>query len=158
MKDKFSVGIITKLAMLIAISVVAAYIPLPSPIGTVALDSAPGFFAVLAYGWAGTVVLGIGHIFSALKMGFPLGGIHLLIAFFMGLCGLIYFKLYRNNNLIIASLVGILFNGIIIPLTLIPFFGKGFFISMLGPLLLGAAVNIVVSGILYRILNERIEL
>ena len=159
MKEKLSTRKLTRLSLLIAISAVAAYIPLPSPIGTVALDSAPGYFAALIYGGVpGAVVLSLGHIFSALKMGFPLGSIHLLISVLMGGCGLVYYQVKIKFNLISASLIGILLNGISIAFLLIPLLGVGFFLSMTGSLLLGATANIILAGILYRVLKEKINL
>ena len=66
---KNNTKLLTRLALLIAISAVAAYIPIPSPTGTVALDSSPGYFAALVFGgYKGAVVLAIGHLFSSLNI------------------------------------------------------------------------------------------
>ena len=150
--------LLTSIALLVALSAVAAYVPLPSPTGTVALDSAPGYFAVLAFGGgSGAVVLGLGHIFSSLKSGFPLGALHILIAFLMAGCGLVYNWFYHRFNLISASIVGILLNGIGLTAVLIPILGTGFFAAMTLPLLTGSIVNIVVAGILYKLLKNKLE-
>ncbi len=75
-----------RMAILIALSGVGALVKIPSPTGTVALDSAPGYFAAIAFGAIeGPIVAVIGHIFTALTTGFPLGfPVHLYIAVQMG--------------------------------------------------------------------------
>jgi hypothetical protein len=73
-------------------------------------------------------------------------------------CGVVFHWFNIKFNLIAASLVGIILNGLVLPLLLIPLLGVGFFISMIGPLLLGSIINVVLAGILYRIVDERIDL
>lgn len=153
-----STNLLTRLALLIALSVVASYIPIPSPTGTIALDSTPGYFAAISIGgFEGGIVLFFGHIFTSLKSGFPLGVIHLIIAFLMGGCGIFisYFK--RKFNLIIAAILTVVLNSFILPLLLIPVLGYGFFTAMLLPLFFGSIVNIFISVILYKILSSRVE-
>ena len=155
---KKNIKLLTRLSLLIALSAIAAYFPLPSPTGTVALDSAPGYFTVLFFGgFEGALVLLVGHLFSALKSGFPLGIIHVLIAFLMGGCGLVFYWLNKKIHIILAAVLTVLVNGIVVPLTLIPFLGKGFFGAMLLPLLFGSLVNVVVAVILYRLLKDRVD-
>lgn len=153
-----NIKLLTRLSLLIALSAIAAYFPLPSPTGTVALDSAPGYFAVLFFGgFEGALVLVIGHLFSALKTGFPLGAIHILIAFLMGGCGVAFYWLKNKLNIVIAGVITILINGIILPLFLIPLLGTGFFAAMLLPLVFGSSVNIFVAIILFKLLKNRLE-
>ncbi len=147
------------LSLMIALSAVGAYIVIPSPIGTVALDSAPGYLSSLLLGGiSGGLVLFTGHLISALKIGFPLGIIHLLIAFLMGGCGLAFSYLTTKTNYYLSSLVVIILNGVIITALLIPFTGYGFFLSMVFPLLLGSAVNVILAVVINKILGERIDL
>lgn len=153
MKTKLMV----RMAMLVALSAIGAYFPFPSPIGTVALDSAPGLFAALVFGgWYGGLVLFLGHLISALKMGFPLGAIHIFIAFMMGGCGVAYYYLKEKINLIVSSIIAIILNGVVVNALLIPLLGKGFFLSMLTSLLIGAFVNILVAGIIFKFLGEKV--
>ena len=150
--------LLSRLALLVALSAVAAYIPIPSPTGTVALDSAPGYFAVLAFGGgSGALVLGLGHIFSSLKSGFPLGALHLLIALLMAACGLIYAWLYRKFNIVFSSIIAVILNGIGISATLIPILGMGFFAAMTLPLLTGSLINVLAAVILYQLLKNRLD-
>lgn len=59
----------------IALAGVGALIKIPSPIGTIGLDSAPGYFSALAFQpvTEGSIVAAIGHLLSAGVVGFPLG-------------------------------------------------------------------------------------
>ena len=156
--NKTSTKLLTRLSLLVALSAIAAYFPLPSPTGTVALDSAPGYFAVLVFGGIeGALVLLVGHLFSALKSGFPLGAIHILIALLMGGCGIVFYFLKDKLNLIIAAIITILINGIILPSFLIPLLGTGFFAAMLIPLLFGSLVNVFTAVLLYKLLKNRMD-
>ena len=153
-----STKLLTRLALLVALSAVAAYVPLPSPTGTVALDSAPGYFAVLLFGgYKGAIVLALGHIFSSLKTAFPLGALHLLIAILMGGCGIAFSLLKKKLNIIISSVITILLNGVVLPLILIPILGYGFFVAMLLPLLTGSLLNVFVAVVLYRLLKDKLK-
>ncbi len=150
--------IMVRLAMLVALSAIGAYFPFPSPVGTVALDSAPGYFAALAFGGlAGGLVLFLGHIVSALKMGFPLGIIHLFIALMMGGCGYIYYYLKERINIIVSSIITIILNGVVMNALLIPLLGMGFYLSMLTPLFTGSVINILVAAIIYKVLKEKVD-
>lgn len=155
---KNNTNLLTKLAFLVALSAVAAYLPLPSPTGTVALDSAPGYFAVLVFGGGnGALVLGLGHIFSSLRSGFPLGALHLLIAVLMGFCGIVFNWVYSRTNLLAASIVAVLLNGIGISAALIPILGLGFFTAMTLPLFTGSLINVLAAVILYNLLKDRMD-
>ena len=156
MKEGFNTKKLVQLALMVAMSGVGAYIIIPSLIGTVALDSAPGYLASLIFGGiSGGIVLFLGHLISALKMGFPLGLIHLFIAILMGGCGLVFTYLYNKANIFVSSIVVIILNGLVITALLIPFLGYGFFISMMGPLLLGTTVNIIIAAIINKLLREK---
>jgi len=147
------------LSLMVALSAVGAYVIIPSPVGTVALDSAPGYLASLLFGGiSGGVVLLLGHLISAVKSGFPLGIIHLLIAVLMGGCGLVFAYLNTVTNYFISSLCVIILNGVIITALLIPFTGYGFFLAMLAPLLVGSTVNVVLAAVINKILEERMDL
>jgi len=78
----FSPRRVARVAILVALSGVGAFIKIPSPTGTVALDAAPGYLAAVAFSpLEGGVVGALGHLISAATAGFPLGlPIHLIIA------------------------------------------------------------------------------
>lgn len=159
MNQEINIKRIILLALMIALSTVGAYIIIPSPIGTVAFDSAPGYLASLLFaGVSGSIVLFLGHLFSAMKNGFPLGMLHLGIAVLMGVCGLVFAYLYNKVNSLLGVIVVIILNGIVLDAVLIPFLGYPFFLSMLIPLLLGSAVNVVLAVVIHKILGKRINL
>jgi uncharacterized membrane protein len=76
----------TEIAIIVGVfgaaSVVGGYLKIPSPIGSIALDSLPGYFTGGYFGpMLGGVVGAIGHLASALTGGLPLGPTnHLAIA------------------------------------------------------------------------------
>jgi len=79
---------IARISVFSALCVIGSFIHLPSPIQTVAFDSAPGFFAALCFGAIdGFLVTGIGHMITSIVNGFPLGILHLPIALGMALAG-----------------------------------------------------------------------
>ncbi|MBM7624394.1 ECF transporter S component [Sporohalobacter salinus] len=158
-KDNFwQASNLVKMALFIALSGIGAWFPFPSPIGTVALDAAPGYFlSLMAGGWQGAIVLCLGHLISAFKMGFPLGPIHILIGFLMGGCGLVVSYLHQRFNRVIIIVVGALLNGVGVTGLLIPLVGMGFFVGMTPVLLLASVVNITLAVLLYRLLKEKVD-
>lgn len=143
---------IARLAILIALSAVGALIKIPSPVGTVAFDSAPAFLAAIAFtGYEGMIVAAVGHLLSALTMGMPLGVVvHLVIAVTMALAVGITGWLARRVNLWVGVVVGLAANAVLSPLALVPMFGWGFLAAMVVPLLVGAALNIAVAVVVAR--------
>ena len=91
--------------MLIALSAVGAVIKL---FGTVALDSMPGYFAALSLGgWYGAIVISLGHIFTALTSGFPLGvAVHFYIAIQMAVYAYLFKFVYEKSNSFLAVIAG----------------------------------------------------
>lgn len=142
------------LAIFIAISVIGAFIKIPSFIGSVALDSFPSLIAgVLLGGGAGGIVAGFGHLVSALIGGLPLGIFHLFIAAEMCLLVFVFTKIYQTGNQFVSYMWFVLGNGIILPLPFFVFLGKGFYVSMVPVLLIGAVVN----GMIAKLLIPRLE-
>ena len=142
------------LAIFIAISVIGAFIKIPSFIGSVALDSFPSLIAgVFLGGIAGGIVAAFGHLVSALIGGLPLGIFHLFIAIEMCLLVFIFTKIYQNGIRIISYLWFVLGNGILLPLPFLFLMGKGFYISMVPVLLIGAVLN----GSIAQLLMPRLE-
>ena len=71
-KEYFTPRRIARMSILIAISAVGALIKVPSPTGTVALDSCTGYFSAVTFGWGeGSIVAGLGHLLTAFTTGFP---------------------------------------------------------------------------------------
>ncbi len=146
-------------AMLIAMSAVGAFIKIPSPVATVALDSLPGFVAAGLLGpWIGGCVGAAGHLISALINGFPMGIVmHLIVAVMMFLAMAVFGAVYKKSR-IPAAIIGIIMNG---PAALLPFgflLGWGFFVSMLLPLTVAAAVNVILAELVLPLLKKALRL
>jgi len=135
--------------MLIALSAVGAVIKL---FGTVALDSMPGYFAALYLGgWYGAIVISLGHIFTALTSGFPLGvAVHFYIAIQMAVYAYLFKFVYEKSNSFLAVIAGTLLNGPISTLLFVPLFGWGFFAGMCLPLTIGSFVNVLMAALVYK--------
>lgn len=141
-------GIMARIAVLVALCGVGGFIKIPSPTGTVALDSLPGYIAAaLLGGWYGAVVGALGHMFSALTVSFPLGlPIHLFIAAQMALCVSVFGYLFRKGQKVLAIMAAVVLNGVAAPALMIPLYGIGFFMAMVLPLVVGSAINIFLAA------------
>lgn len=147
---------LARLALLVALCAIGAYIKIPSITGTAGLDSAPGYFAALAFGAGeGAIVAGIGHLLTALTAGFPLGAIHLLIAGGMAGCAAAVAGLYRLAGPWAACAGGVVLNGFAFPALFIaiPGFGPAFFAAMLAPLFVASAINIALAAAVWLALS-----
>ncbi len=97
--------VIAFMALSVALAAAGALIKLPSPVGTVALDSWPGYACALVVGPAGAWVALLGHLASSLVSGFPLGlTLHGVIALEMALCALA-FRLVTRRLGVVPGLV-----------------------------------------------------
>ncbi len=143
---------IARMGLFIALSAVGAFLKIPSPTGTVALDSAPGYFAAATFGGGeAALVIALGHLLSSGIVGFPLTlPIHLLIAGEMAALAYLFGFLVRRTNGYIAVPVTVLANGILAPLSMVPIFGWPFFLGMVVPLLVGSLLNILVAYLGFR--------
>jgi uncharacterized membrane protein len=134
-------------ALFIGLSVALSYVVLPSPTGTIAFDSLPGFVAgaVLGPVYGGVVGL-LGHLATSLKVGFPLGLLsHLIIGGFMFLATYVFGYFYRINQKKFGTGLAILINGVF---SLVPFgfmIGWGFVLGMVVPLLVASAANVFIA-------------
>lgn len=141
------------MGMFIGLSAIGAAIKVPSPTGTVAFDSAPGFAAALFLGPSyGSLAAALGHLFTSLFSGFPMTlPLHLLVAVQMAVAAGVYGFL-KQKGLIIAIIAAVLINGIVAPASfiLIPGFGMGFFMGMVVPLLVASFANVLVSAVVYK--------
>ena len=148
---------LTLSAIFVALSFVGAGIKLPSPTGTVAFDSAPGYMAALFLGPTyGALTSSLGHIFTSMSAGFPLSPpIHLLIAVEMAFFALV-FAIAAKKSLTLAVITTTLLNGVLAPasLLLFPGFGKGFFAAMVFPLTVASALNLSLAALIYSLVKK----
>ena len=142
--------IVARMALLSALSGVGAFIPIPSPVGSIALDSAPGYFAALAYGALdGAGVCAIGHLLSAARAGYPLGTVHLLVALLMAVVGVAVATVSRRFGMIPGIVTGIAVNTAGAPLA-VPVFGWGVLPILVPLLAVASSVNAVLAGLAFK--------
>ena len=153
MKSKTSVKFITLCGLFIALSVAGAFI---KPFGnSIAFDSLPAFLAASMLGPAAGAITGLlGHLISSAIAGFPATlPIHLIIAVEMAVIMVIYSLMARKLNIIIAAVTAVILNGPVATAVFIPILGKGFFLAMVGPLTLVAAINVLLAVLVHRALE-----
>lgn len=140
------------MAIFIALSAVGALIKIPSPAGTIGMDSAPGFFSALAFGGlTGAIVIAFGHLLTAAVIGFPMTiPIHLYIALQMALWALAYRWVNEKLGLIPAVIVGIILNGVVSSFAMLPIIGMGGVMGLMPFLVAGAALNVIISAVAYK--------
>jgi uncharacterized membrane protein len=137
------------IGVLIALSVVGSFLVVPSPAGTVAFVSLPGYVAAGLFGpIIGGIVGSLGHLINAGVKSFALGiPSHLIIAGFMFLAMAVYGFMYKKNK-ILAIVLATLVNG---PLSLVPFYfmvGPGFAIGMIVPLTVASLANTLLATLI----------
>lgn len=144
---------IVTIAVFSAAAVALGLVKIPSPVGSIALDSAPGYFAAVFFGPAiGAAVGAIGHLASAATGGFPLGGMHIAVAVQMLLWCAIFGAIARRGNsvaaLVLASIVAIALNGVASPLLLVPLgLPLPTALQILPFLVFASAVNVVLAAV-----------
>lgn len=146
---------LTLAAMFAALSAIGGLIKIPLGIGTTALDSAPALIAVafISPPLAGAAAF-IGHIASALYVGFPLGPFHLLIAGEMLLIVYIFARMYQANLGKSKWLFFIVGNGLLSPLPFYFLMSPAFFIGVLPGIFIATVFNAVVAGIVFPALKN----
>jgi len=154
---KLQTGLVTRLAVLVALSGAGAFLKFPSPAGTVAMDAVPGYLAAFAYGPGyGALIAAIGHLCSALVTGFPLTvPFHLLVAIVMAGAGAAAGWLHNRAGSAAGVVGALLVNGLLGPwlLSYVPNpMGRGLFAALLLPLAVASAVNAVVAAVLQKAL------
>jgi riboflavin transporter len=147
---------VAHIAVFAALSVVGSFIHLPSPVPSVAFDSAAGFFAALYFGPVeGFSVFGIGHLATAVVSGFPLGILHLPIAVGLAFGGATVGIVNRKWNPFAAVATGIAINTCLVVLA-IPVLGVIGTLSFTPFLFFAAAVNGAVATLAYLALRRRL--
>lgn len=151
-----------RIAIFTALSVVGSFIKPGGPVPSLAFDSFAGFFVALYFGaMEGALVCGLGHLATAAVSGFYLGWLHIPIAIGMALAGAAIGLFNRMNKkwaLIPALAIGVTLNTIMV-IPLAPWLG-GIEIAttiIAPPLLIVAALNAIVAGIIYAALRGKLK-
>ncbi len=145
-REKIPTARIARISVLSALCVLGASIPFPSPVGTIAFDSMPGFFAAFSFSPVeGATVSLIGHLATAFVHGSPLGILHLPIALGMGVTGWTAGLARRRFGLIPGAAVAIIVNTLLFPLAM-PVYGWGGALSLAPFLLVASVLNSIAAA------------
>ncbi len=151
---------VMRVALFSAASAVLGFVKLPSTVGSIALDSLPGYFVAAYFGpLTGGTVGALGHLASAMSAGFPLGFGHLYVALQMfawcALFGALIRLVDRPWALYVAGVAAIFCNAIITPYLLAIFpIWRPLLKPLIGFLLFAATVNVVAAVLLFRVLSK----
>lgn len=146
---------IAMVAVFIALSAVGALIKIPSPVGTIGLDSASGYFVALAFGGIdGAAVIAIGHMLTSAVVGFPLTiPIHIFIAVQMALWALAFRWVQNRFGLIPAIVIATILNGVVSSFTMMFMGGFGAVVGVMPFLVVGSVINVVIAGVGYKLIK-----
>lgn len=147
-----SVKQVAQMAIFIALSAVGAMIKIPSPVGTIGLDSGPGYFCGLALGYRqGICVIFIGHLLTAGLVGFPLGlPLHLFIGLQLALWVVLFRWISLRVGLVAGSAAAVFFNGVVSAFTMYFVGGMGAVLGTMPFLIAGSLVNVAVAAVSYK--------
>ena len=163
-KSGWTVKRIAIVVIFIALSAVGSLVKIPSPIGAAGLDSCPGFFIALAFGYLeGAIVIAIGHLIIGVTTGFPMTlPIHMGVAVCMAICAVVFrfvgIKLLKGKiGLIAAVIIGTLLNSFGAGLMAVFVGGWGLYVAILPSLLFASVVNTIIAAIaFYSIRNSKL--
>jgi len=146
---------IAYMAVFIALSAVGAMVKIPSPVGTIGLDSAPGYFCGLAFGYMeGICVISMGHLITSGVMGFPLGiPIHFFIALQLALWVTAFAWVSRRFGAVIGALIAIFLNGVVSAFTMVLVGGMGAVWGTMPFLIVGSLINVAIAVISHRVVH-----
>lgn len=158
-KNSWSAKRIAIIAIFIALSAVGAVIKIPSPLGSIGLDSFPGYFCAFAFGYPeGAIVIAIGHILSAAVAGFSLTvPLHLAIAVSMAIVAcIVRFIAVKCGKIgiVLAAIVGTVLNSFVLGFWLLPLGGWGLYVGATPSLFVASLVNAVIAAVAYYALRN----
>lgn len=144
------------IAAFIALSAVGSFIKIPSPVGTIGLDSAPGYFIALALGgMEGALVIALGHLLTAFVTGFPLTiPVHLFIALQMALWAAAFRWVEKKLGIIAACVTATLLNGVLSSFTMLFAGGMGAAIAVMPFLAIASAINVIIAALVFRVFKK----
>ena len=144
------------IAIFVALSAVGAMIKIPSPVGSIGFDSAPGYFCALVFGYrGGAAVLTIGHMLTSGIVGFPLGlPLHLFVAAQMALWAVVFRWIVLKFGLIVGSTAAVLLNGVLSSFTMLFVGGLGAVWVIMPFLVAGSLANVLLAAIAYRAVGK----
>ncbi|MGI6576073.1 MAG: alpha-ribazole transporter [bacterium] len=148
-----------RLVCMICLSLLGSMVRLPLPTGEVALETFPGYFAALAFGWFdGALVAGISHLLVAFTGGFPLGiGLHLLAALQMAIWAMCFSYITKKVG-IISSIIAITFlHALVSVIYVLPIWNMVMFSGLFVPLAVAAGANLLLAAIAFKLGARRLN-
>jgi uncharacterized membrane protein len=158
------------IVVFVALSCVGALVKIPSPVGSIALDSSPGYFAAAYFNpLVGGLIGFLGHLASAATAGFPLGLWHLFVACHMFCWCVVFGAIVRyakrtNSQAVsiaivsIGAIVTIFLNGIVSPYLLVAIPGspvpKAALMGLIPFLLAASTVDVVIASAAFYIISR----
>ncbi len=141
-----------RIIIFIALSIAGALIKMPSPLGSIAFDSAPAYFSAVTFGlYEGVPVAIVGHLASAYVAGFPLSlPMHIVVGIYMALAVSSFRVITVKAGIIAGGVVAVVINGIIGSFLVYPLGGMGMVIAVMPFLTLASLANVLIAGIAYR--------
>ncbi|MDN5342463.1 ECF transporter S component [Oceanotoga sp. DSM 15011] len=148
MSKKISlIGIFTALAFILS------FLKFPSPVGSIALDSMPGFLLSIINPLYGGIASLLGHFFTSWNSGFYFQLYHIPLALAMFAITYIFGKLYQKNK-IISILIGVILNGIVSPFIVVKIITFKGVLGIMPMLIVASIVNILLAVIIYSMLKK----
>ena len=146
---------LAKISMLISLSFIGSLVKIPGT--SIAFDSMPAYFASIYISpLAGGTVGILGHMITAYLSGFPLSIlIHSIVGVQMFLFVFIFGYVYKFKTIVNPIIVGVLLNGVVAPLMLIPVIGFKVSIGFIIPLSIVSFANIYLAYISYNSISKR---
>lgn len=151
-RGTLSVKQVAYTAIFIALSAVGAMIKIPSPVGTIGLDSGPGYFCGLAFGYrTGCLVILIGHLLTAGLVGFPLGiPLHIFIGAQLALWVAAFRWISLSFGLVAGSVAAVILNGAVSAFTMYFVGGMGAVLGTMPFLAAGSLINVAIAAVSYK--------
>lgn len=146
-----------RIIFFVLLSLGGSMVRLPLPTGPVALETFPGYFAALAFGWAdGALIAGISHLVVAVTTGFPLGiWLHLLAALQMAIWAACFWYISKRTGLLMAIVTITFLHALVSVVYTLPIWNMVMFSGLLLPLAIAAAVNLFLAALVFRLGSRR---
>ncbi|NLJ33028.1 MAG: ECF transporter S component [Firmicutes bacterium] len=140
-----------RLILFVFLSLVGSMIRLPLPMGSVALETFPGYFAALSFGWVdGGLVAGLSHLLVSALGGFPLGiWLHFLAGLQMALWAVCFCYINDRVGMFFAIIAITILHSLVSVVYTLPIWNMVIFSGLLLPLATAAAVNLSLAGLLF---------
>lgn len=153
---KLSVRRLAYTSAAVALAAAGSMLKIPSPVGSVALDSWPGYLWALVAGPDGVLVALAGHLVSALVTGLPLGLVlHAVVGVEMAICALAFRWVTHRMGVAMGAAAAVILNGIAAPMALALWLGRPLVLSLILPLSTASGINVALAGLLYKLVGPR---